>query len=344
MITIKDIAAAAGVSKSTVSRVLTNSGYVNEETRSRIEEVIRRTGYQPSASARNLSKQMSSTIGVVVPELGNSFYTEVLAGISDVVDEQDLTIIYCNTENDPAKEAKALETMVGQRVLGVIMAPSVDYSMPERRKRLRTMLDQLNAPVVLLDRVVEDLQLDSVQYDNFGAGYMAAKALIDAGNKRIGMITGDMDLKIGRDRYRGFVSAMKECGLPILKEDIYQGDFSLETAYTLSCKLLDEEDPLPAVITCNNQSTLGLVRAVRERGLHFGEDLAMVGIDHIDILDIIDYCYSYVDRDTREMGRQAMNALLERIRDPQRPVHTVVMPCRKTLKGAEFCRRKEHDL
>ena len=337
MITIKDIAEAAGVSKSTVSRVLTNTGYVNEETRSRILEIIKKTGYQPSASARYLSKQMTSTIGVVVPEIGNSFFTEVLDGISDVVDAEDLSILYCNTENDPEKERKALETLLGQRVLGIILSPSADYSQPALRKRLRLLLKQLNAPVVMLDRTVDGFDLDSVVYDNYGAGHMAASALIEAGHDRIGMLTGDMNLGIARDRYKGFLKAAEEHGLQVREEDVLRGDFSQETAYALSCKMLSREDHVKAVVTSNNRTTLGLLRAVRERGMRFGQEIAMVGIDHIAVLDVIDYTYSYVARDTREMGREAMRTLLSRIRRPEDPVRSVVMPCRLILKGAEKC-------
>ena len=335
MITIKDIAAAAGVSKSTVSRVLTGSGYVNESTKERIKKVIEETGYQPSASARNLSTNSTRTIGVVVPEIGNTFYTEVLEGISEITDEQDLTIIYCNTGNDPAKEAKALETLLGHRVLGMIVAPSVDYSDPERRKKLRLLLRQLGAPAVMLDRTVEGLDLDSVVYDNFGAGYAAAEALIQAGNETVGILTGDMNLALARDRYKGYEKAMKKYKKPVRKEFVYRGDFSLDTAYRISCDMLDSGSIPDAIVTSNNETTLGLLRAVRERGLHFGTDIAMVGIDHIDVLDIIDYKYSYVTRDTREMGRRAIRTLLERIRHPQMPVQCAVMPFRLVLKGAE---------
>ena len=335
MSTIKDIAAAAGVSKSTVSRVLTNTGYVNEETRRRIMSVIEETGYMPSASARTLSTRTSNTIGVVVPEMGNSFFSAVFDGISQVVDEKNLTIVYCNTSESVEKEAKALDTLIGQRVSGMILAPAVDYSRPGTRTRLQKQLEQLNAPVVLVDREIENMHLDSVMYDNYGSAYAGTKALIEAGNRTIGIITGEMNLQIGRDRYNGYAQAMKDFGKEVLEKYVWYGDFEMQTAYDIACRMYDRGDVPDAVLTCNNQTTLGLLRATRERGLRFGRDIAMVGIDHIEVLDIIDYEYSYVTRDMVDMGRQAMKLLLERISHPQMGIRNIIMPYQMNLKGAE---------
>ncbi|RRD96094.1 LacI family transcriptional regulator [Clostridiales bacterium COT073_COT-073] len=338
MITINDIATLAGVSKSTVSRVLTNRGYVNEETRKRINAVIRESGYQPSESARNLSKKETNTIGVIVPEIGNSFYSEVLQGISEIIDENDLTIIYCNTDNDAVKEEKALQMMKRQRVRGIVLAPAIDYAeKSEVTENLRRLLDKLNAPVVLLDRDVENSGLDKVMYDNSGSGYRATKELIEAGNDRIGIITGNLELKIARDRYDGYCKAMKEYNMPILKKDIFHGDFTIQTAYKISKKIFMKKDRPRAFLTCNNMTTLGFLRAVREKNMKLGREIAMIGIDHVDVLDIIDYKYSYVTRDTVEMGRKTMRLLINRISDPKIQQQTCIMPYQLVLKGAEFC-------
>ena len=189
MITITDIAALAGVSKSTVSRVLTGAGYVNDETREKIEKIIKEYGYQPSESARSLSKKTTNTIGVVVPEIDNSFYSEVLNGIGQIVDENNYNIIYFNTNNSIVKEEKALQMLKAQRVRGVILAAAVDYSEPEATENLKQLLEKINAPVVLLDREIDGINLDKVVYDNFGSAFAATEALIRAGNKTIGIIT-----------------------------------------------------------------------------------------------------------------------------------------------------------
>ncbi len=339
MVTIKDIAAEAGVSKSTVSRVLTNNGYVGEETRQKILRVMEERGFQPSESARNLSSKTTNTIGVVVPEISNPFYMEVLEGIARVVDAENLTIIYCNTDNNAAKEAKALQMLEGQRVRGMILAPAIDYRDAASSRRVKELLGKINAPAVLLDRDIENSHMDSVIYDNFGSARCAAEELIKAGNRRIGMITGDMNLKIARDRFQGYAQAMQEHQLLIEDRYIYYGDFTTETAYQLSCSMLDGQELPDAVICSNNRTTLGLLRAIRERNMKFGREIAMIGIDHIPVLDIIDYKYSYVTRDTVGMGETAMQLLLKRMENPKAEPVSVVVPYQLVLKGAE---RKVH--
>lgn len=335
MITINDIALLAGVSKSTVSRVLTNSGYVNEETKKKILEVMEEYGYQPSASARNLSKRLTNTIGVVIPEMWNSFFYEVLSGIAQVVDQNDLTLIYCNTDNNALKEEKALNMLEAQRVRGVILTPAIAYSDPAAAKKLWRMLDKLNAPVVFVDRDVDNSKWDGVFYENFQSAYCATETLIKSGNRTIGIITGDLNLKIARDRYRGYCQAMEDYNIPILEQYIYHSDFSIDTAYNLSSKMFQSNDIPDAIFTCNNQTSLGFIRAVRENKMKLGREIAAIGIDHIDVLDMIDYKFSYVTRDTVEMGCRAMNLLLERLNNPDKERTICVMPYKVVLKGSE---------
>lgn len=333
MVTIKDIALEAGVSKSTVSRVLTN-GYVREETREKILQVMEERGFQPSASARSLSSKKSNTIGIIVPELGNPFYREVLEGVDQVVKQQKLTLIYCNTNNNAAQEAEALTMLESQRVRGMIMAPAVDYNESSSR-RVLSLMAKLNAPVVLVDRNIEGRQFDSVIYDNFGSAFCATEQLIMGGCRHIGIITCGMNLEIHRDRFEGYLAALKKYGIP--REDAYicYGGYSKEFAYQLSCSLLDA-DTLPDGVVCsNNYTSLGFIRAIRERNMKLGREIAMVGIDHIDVLDTIGYQYSCVTRDTEAMGRMAMELLMERMEDPEGEKKEVIIPYIVRMDGTE---------
>lgn len=338
MITIKDIAGLAGVSKSTVSRVLTGTGYVNDETREKIEKIIKENSYQPSESARSLPKRITNTIGVVVPEIDNSFYSEVLNGISQVVDQNNFNIIYFNTNNSLAKEEKALQMLKAQRVRGVILAPAVDYSEPEATKKLKLLLEKINAPVVLLDRDIDGISLDKVVYDNFGSAFAATEALIKSGNKTVGIITGDLNLKHARGRYEGYLEAMKQYNIPVIEKYVLHGDFMADTAYSLAWKMYEQEDIPDGIISCNNRTTLGFLRATRERNMKLGREIAFVGIDHIDVLDIIDYKYSHVTRDTVEMGRATMQLLMERIENPLKMNTVQIVPYKLVLKGTELRR------
>lgn len=334
MVTIKDIALEAGVSKSTVSRVLTK-GYVKEETRERIQKVMEKYGFQPSASARSLSSQKSNTIGVIVPELGNPFYREVLEGVVKVVEQQKLTLIYCNTNNNALQEMDALAMLESQRVRGMIMAPAVDYINESASKQVISLMSKLNAPVVLVDRNIEGHHFDSVIYDNYGSAFCATEHLILGGCKHIGVITCGMNLEIHRKRFEGYLSALEKYGIPREDQYICYGGYSAQTAYQLSCQLLDAPTRPDGVMCCNNYTTLGFIRAVRERGMKLGREIAMVGIDHVDVLDTIGYQYSCVTRDTEMMGRLAMELLVERMDDPDGERKSLIIPYISRMDGTE---------
>ena len=259
----------------------------------------------------------------------------MLNGIGQIVDENNYNIIYFNTNNSIVKEEKALQMLKAQRVRGVILAAAVDYSEPEATENLKQLLEKINAPVVLLDREIDGINLDKVVYDNFGSAFAATEALIKAGNKTIGIITGDLNLKHARDRYEGYLQAMNRYQIPIIEKYIMHGDFMTETAYSLAGKMYDRGDIPDGIVSCNNRTTLGFLRATRERNMKLGREIAFVGIDHIDVLDIIDYKYSYVSRDTVEMGRIAMELLIERIRNPKKYRTVKIVPYELFLKGAE---------
>ncbi len=161
-LTINDIAKEAKVSKSTVSRVINNSGYVDQHTREKVEKIIEMHTYYPSAAARRLSKRESNTIGVIIPEADNTFFGDVLKGISEVVDEMNMTLIFSDTSNDSEKEERALNMINMQEVKGLILTPVNDRDDSEAERKLKQKLRDLGIPVVLLDRGVSNSQWDGV--------------------------------------------------------------------------------------------------------------------------------------------------------------------------------------
>ena len=333
ILTIKDIAERAGVAKSTVSRVLNNSGYVSEKNRKIIEQIISESNYQPSATARSLSRKESNTIGVVIPEA--AFYVEILRGISEIVDQNDLTMIFCNTENDQHKEQKALQMLNGQRVRGLILTPTADYNTPAEVKLFKKTLEQLKVPTILMDRHVENPQWDGVYYDNFNGAYLAAEALIKERHKRIGVITGNLKQIHGLDRFKGFKQALEDYNMTLEQKYVYPGNFTAETAYKITKEMIDSGDRPEALFLSNNLTAIGFLKAVFEKNLKLGRDICCIGFDYIDSLEIIDINYSYVERETMNMGRIAMQMLLERIEQPDLPRREHIIPARLILRGSE---------
>lgn len=335
MITIKEVAELAGVSKATVSRVLNNSGAVSAVSREKVKEIVKKYNYLPSASAVNLSKRETSMVGVVVPEIDNTFYGDIVHGITEVMDEHRLSLILFDTQNGLEKEERAVRTLQHLRVRGIILGPSGDYPESEKGLRLLKQIKALGIPVVIVDRVFEGMPWDAVMYQNYESSYAAALELFRAGNRRLGIITGDMGLKIGRDRFYGFCQGAKFCGLTVQEKDIFYGDFLMDKAYEISKEIFRRGDLPDAIYTCNNRTTLGFLKAANECGIQIGKDIALIGNDKIDIIEILGKSISCVYRDNYEMGRMAARLLNERIACPDLERHIQTIPFHVCLAGSE---------
>lgn len=335
MVSINEVAAMAGVSKATVSRVVNNNGYVSEKTRKKIEKVIQEMRYVPSASAVSLSKGVTNAIGVVVPEIDNTFYGEVLRGIIDVADQHDIQLFFYDTQNNAKKEEKVLQMISRQQLMGLIIAPSVDYSLNIESRKMIAAIDRLNVPVVIVDRDFENIRWDGVFFENYQSAYAATTELIKAGNRRLGVITGGKGLKISRDRYHGFEQAVADHGLELLDRDVMEGDFFVEGAYELARKMFLSGDWPEGILTCNNRTSIGFLKAAKECSIQVGRDIALIGIDKLPILDEIGFPLSCASRDNHEMGCMALKLMLERMRDEKSSRKISMVPYQIELKGTE---------
>lgn len=335
MITIKEVAELAGVSKATVSRVLNNSGYVSAETRKKITEIMETYHYIPSAAAVTLSRQESSTIGIVVPEIGNSFYADIVHGISQSADESNLSLVLFDTQNSIKKEERVLQLLQQQRVKGIILGPSTDYQETQEGRQLFHQLQEMHLPIVIVDRDFPHMPWDAVVYENYESSFQAAIELKKAGNETAGILTGNLHLKIARDRLEGFQDGARECGLIVHKEHILSGNFTIENAYQVSKRLLETKELPDAVYSCNNQMTLGFLKAARETETKIGKDIAFIGNDRIEYADIFGVPLSYIYRDNYEMGQKAMQLLEKRMCFPNNGQEILRIPYALSLKGSE---------
>lgn len=222
-----------------------------------------------------------------------------------------------------------------ERVQAVIDQYHYSPSASAVNRRLYSYLERLNVPTVVVDRDFPGSKWDGVFFENYQSGYCAAEALIAAGNRTLGMITSDLRLKIARERYEGFLQAAQDGGCPVSEQHIYQGDFTIEGAYAAAKRMLESDDRPQAVLTSNNLTSLGFLKAVTEKGMQIGRDIAVIGIDHIPELDILNYGFSCVARDTVQMGRLAMQVLLERMQNPDKQRQICMIPHRLILKGSE---------
>ena len=332
-VTISDIAKKAGVSSATVSRVLNDSGYVKQSTREKIEAAIKEMNFTPSAIARSLSKNETNTIGVIVPDITNSYFGEVIKGISEVAEANNLNIILFNTDNYLEKEVRALNVLKEQRIKGIIMTPGFGE---ENNKEYIETITNLNIPIVLVSADLKFKELSGIFVDNVLGGFNATNLLISEGHTKIGIMTGILSSEPAAERVVGYKKALKEANIEINDKYILDGQFSMEKAYELTKKLLDSKDKPTALITSSNRMTMGAIKALKENNKNIPEDLAIVAFDKVDLLDVLGIRITYIDECPMELGRNSMNLLCDIFNDSDKNFkRRVIIVPKLIIKGSE---------
>ena len=319
---IRDVARAAGVSTATVSRAL-GSGPVSEALREQVEAAVRATGYRPNLSARRLRSQSARTIGLIVADIRNPFFTAVSRAVEDAAFAEGMRVILCNTDEDPAREAMYLRLMEEERVTGVIFAPTGGGAESLRER-------SLGFPVVLIDRAGPPGAHDSVVLDNPAAGAGLVDLLVGQGFSRIGGLFGSTS-STARERRTGYEAAMVRHGLVPSVRTVAPNAAAAEAA---AARWLAEADRPEALVLSNGLILMGAVRAARAAGLRVPDDLALAGFDNEPWTDLVEPGLTVVEQPVDDIGAQAMRLLFERIAQPDQPVRKVVLSGRTVLRGS----------
>ncbi len=330
---INDIAKVANVSTATVSRVINDSAPVRQKTRDRVMEVIEKYGYTPSAVAQSLSAQNTHNIGVILPDIENPFFSGALMGVSVVAEKEGYNVFFFNSDEDIRKEHGFLEVVRSQRMDGIIISPADCYD-GQTLMELEAFRNS-GVKVVLLDRQMSGGDFSLVRARDREGAYAAVKQLIKEGHSRVAIIRGHPSNKPVHERYMGYAKALEEAGIPMNKDYVRPADQKQEIAYKVTGELMSLVEPPTAIFTCNNMMTLGCLRALTEEGITPGKDIALIGYDDIEVLRIIGYPLTVVDRSSREMGRAAARLLIDSIEDPLVGEQTIEIPAELILRGSE---------
>lgn len=305
MVTRDDVARAAGVSPSTVSYVI-NDGprSVSTETKEKVLRAIQELGYRPNAVARNLRRQRTSSLGLIIPDIINPYFAQVAQGIEAVAFERDFTVMFCHTKYDREQELKYLNHLYDERAAGVLWVPATGDLAPAER------LMEYGLPVVVMDRVLDGIDLPAVVADNHRGGYLATQHLLSLGHRRIGCIARPVRLSHSRERVQGYQEALEDAGISFDEHLVAAGGYRLENGYEAIQYLLSLDDPPTAVFTYNDIMAIGAIRALKERGMDVPKDFSVVGYD-----DIPDAAYSCpalttVRQAKYEMGARGIELLL----------------------------------
>lgn len=312
-ITIKDIARKANVSPSTVSRVLNDSGYVKEETRLKINEAIKEMNYTPSAIARSLSRRETNTVGVIVPDITNAYFGEIIQGISHVAEANDLNIIFYNTDNNLEKEIKALNILKEQRIKGVIMTPG--FGAEKANEIYKDTIESLNCPVILVAADIKGTNLNGVFVDNIKGAFESTNLLVKENHKQIGIMLGLIGSEPISERLKGYKKALEYNNIKVDKKYIYYSDYSMETSYKLTKKILESKDKPTALIICTSRMTMGVLKAIQEAKMKIPEDISIISSDKNELLDIFGVNITYIDECPVELGKKSMEMLCDIIKN-----------------------------
>ncbi|MFC7405501.1 LacI family DNA-binding transcriptional regulator [Georgenia alba] len=322
MARIVDVAALAGVSTATVSRVL-NGKSVREDLEAAVRRAIDELGYSPNRTARSLRRQHSEVIALVLPDIENPFFTSLARGVQDVAQEAGLSVVLCNTDEDPEKQEQYLRVAEDENMAGVILAPAGPSELLQR-------LIERHRSVVIVDRAVDD-GIDQVTFDNVELGLRATRALVERGYRRIACVTGPHTTPTAVARAEGWRQALAEADLPAPEESLVFANFRVDGGEAAMRDLLAGPKPPDAVLATNNLVGVGALRVLsatshRDVGLGIIGDLPFVTsrVDDVSLLQLR----------PREMGLTAARMLVERIRGESGPARRVVQPTQPVSLGA----------
>jgi len=306
---ITDVAKKAGVSATTVSRVLRDYPGVRKKTRRKVLEAISELKYEVNAVARNLRQRKTNSIGVIVGNVLSPFYSIIAKTVEDIANKWGYSTILCNGDENPEKELKYLKILKSNRVDGIILVPTGKNS-----NYINWMIDS-GVKIVLLDRLIKGIDCDAVLVDNENGSYNAVKYLIEQGYRKIGIINGYLDRTTGRERFNGYLRALREAGISPDDNLIKIGNFKEDSGMKLTKELLENSNRPQAIFTTNMDMTLGAVITIKKMGISIPDELGIIGFDDPEWASILSPPLTVVSQPTHALASTAAELLIKKIED-----------------------------
>jgi LacI family transcriptional regulator len=338
-VTLKDVAREAGVSVSTVSRVVRGTNYIDAATRQSVLDAIQKLRYRPNVLARRLKSGRTYTIGFIVNDIVNPFFGHAVIGAEhhlNAAGMSEFELFLAHTGGDPNKEVRAVDVMLDKRVEGIIVAST---AMPPCIEAIRRAAIEHHVPVVSIDNQLGGFEQGVVSADNQAGAYMLTRHLLEHGHQRIGIISGPHAESHVRERLAGFEQATAEFGLVTDDDLIGYGNWSLEDGYRIMQRWLGMANPPTGVFGSNNFMCMGALYAIRERRLHVPNDVAVVSFDRVEFGDLLRPSLTTLDYEWRRIGEEAARLVLEGIRAPRadRLPQRVSVPVRLLVRESCGC-------
>lgn len=317
-LTIKDISKLSGVSRSTVSRVLTGSTKVKASTRKKIEEVINETNYSPSPLAQGLVKGNLNIIALLIGDIKNPFYSEIAKLVEAVAHKAGYMVVLCDTDYNFEKELMYLTTVQKNNFAGLIMMTVLNS------EELTSVLNKIHCPIVMLNRYNPSFNGDVVIVNNYQGGYEVGKYLAALGHTSIGFLSGPENSTASQNRSNGFLQAMNDYNITLAEENIMHGDLRMESGLVYAERWLNNKIKPSAVFAANDLMALGLMKRLQEEEIDIPKDVSIVGYDDLPVSGIKSVSLTTVQQPHYKMGEVATNMLLERINQNDEPSRKIV--------------------
>ena len=329
MATIKDVAQMAGVSIATVSKFI-NGGNVRTENVAPIQAAIQALDYRVNPFARSLKAQHTRSVGILLPDIAVPFFGSVVAAIDKTLREYGYHTLIASYSSNHGLEREKLNFLIRNGIDGLIYVPE-DLSAEE----FRELTGKFPVPTVLVDRLIQGLSCDAVLVNNADAVYDATTQLIRRGHRRIGLISGPKYVFSARERQAGFLKALSDNGLPFDDKLFFSNDHAFATGYQGCERLLSLPDRPTAVISTNYEITIGLITAIRDRGLRIPDDIDVFGFDCVEVCTMMKPPLPVVHQPEQQIGQTAANYLIQRLEGFSGPERITRLPCNILPTAAE---------
>jgi len=326
-VTIIDVAREADVSFATVSRVINGKGYVSAQTRERVLQAMTKTGYVVNRQARALAGGRHQVIGLLVPELDTSYVGEILRGIDEELAAASYDLMLYTTHRRKTREPIFVSSLTNGMTDGLLMILPMDPAAYVNNIRRRDF------PFVLIDHEGLDDKGPSVGATNRHGAHQAMEHLLSLGHRRIGFITGNLEMDCAIERLAGYRQALEARGIPYDESLVREGNFHKPLAYQLTRELLGLPDPPTAIFAANDVSAFGVMDAVRDLGLRIPDDVSVIGFDDIPDAQTSNPPLTTIRQPMREMGKRATRMLLEFIANPDREIERIELPTELVVRS-----------
>ena len=318
-ISVRDVAAAASTSVATVSRVLNNTGYFAEETRTRVIKAAEDLNYHPSLRAKGLRQKRSNTIGLLIPNLLNAYYTALADAISQLITTSGYQLLLSSTRDDPVLEQATLRQMIGHDVDGLLWVPTVGD-----KKTVDVLLNQ-NIPCVSIVRRVDGDRLDTILFEDLAGSYAAVQYLLQLGHKRIGFIGGDISYNSNNDRWLGYRKALEDAGVAVDPTLVKIGTVRDAWGSIATGELLCMPDPPTAIFAASNAIMPGVMKMLLQHQVEVPKEMSLICFDDLDWFTFSNPSISAISISHKRIAEAAVELLLQRIENPDRSKHPSVV-------------------